>query len=329
MLKIGLIIPRPARPARNEKAHSPMTTTPAEAKKSGAWRDFENETELKERRAKTGSVPIANVNIMSEPERNDPLASEATCIDWVKPQGRKNVVTPIRIGANAVSSTFWNHKNMAFGRVSEFLLSTPTRFNPSTIITNELAIPRRAEKVKLTQRLFPRSQRSPPRRVNPRIRPVWKRMIDRLLFFASSWEAFAESERTSPHTTARQLDTDATSPMRKLESGLIFPQIQKLSIPDFWSMKNQRRNKSHIGRAVKRFSVSYAICFCIFFSERVYPRGLSFVLRLLIIGTRFLLSDSNVTFCCSRLAFTRWISHSFMSVLSIIISQEAQCIPET
>ena len=80
-MKIGRIIPSPASPARKAKTQSPMTTTPDEAKKSGACRDFENVTELKERRAKTGSVPIANVSMMSEPERKDPLARLATCID--------------------------------------------------------------------------------------------------------------------------------------------------------------------------------------------------------------------------------------------------------
>lgn len=97
----------------------------------------------------------------------------------------------------------------------------------------ELAIPRRAEKVKLTPRLFPRSPRSPPRKANPKIRPIWNMMIDLLLFRTSSCEAFAESERTSPPTIARQLETDATSPMRKLVIGLIFPQIPILNIPDF------------------------------------------------------------------------------------------------
>ncbi len=75
------MIPIPASPARNANTQSPITTTPAEAKKRGACRDFENETELKDNRARIGSVPIANASMMSDPEINDPLARAATCID--------------------------------------------------------------------------------------------------------------------------------------------------------------------------------------------------------------------------------------------------------
>lgn len=171
-MKIGRTIPSPASPARKANIHSPMTTTPAEAKKSGACRDFENDTELKERRASTGNVPIANASMMSDPEMNDPLASDATCIDCVNPHGRKNVEIQIRIGANAVHSAFANNANIPLGRVRVFFLSIPTRLSPRMIIMKELAIPRRAEKVKLTQRLFPRSQRSPPRKANQRMRPI-------------------------------------------------------------------------------------------------------------------------------------------------------------
>ena len=77
----GGIVPSPASPAKKAKTPSPITTTPAEAKKSGACFDFEKETELKERSASTGSVPRANVSMISDPEINDPLASDATCID--------------------------------------------------------------------------------------------------------------------------------------------------------------------------------------------------------------------------------------------------------
>lgn len=78
---MGGIIPSPESPAIRAKSQSPITITPAEAKKSGACRDFENSIELTERRARIGSVPMENASIMSDPERNDPLAKAATCID--------------------------------------------------------------------------------------------------------------------------------------------------------------------------------------------------------------------------------------------------------
>ena len=98
ILKSGAIIPIPARLARNEKSPSPTTMTPAEAKNRGAYRDCENEIELKERSASTGNVPSAKASMMIAPEKKDPLASDAICIDCVKPHGRKKVATPIRIG---------------------------------------------------------------------------------------------------------------------------------------------------------------------------------------------------------------------------------------
>ena len=103
-MKIGRIIPSPAIPASNANIQSPMTTTPADAKKRGACRDFEKEIELKERRARTGNVPIAKDSMISNPERKDSLVRAPTCIDWVNPQGRKNVEIQTRIGANAVHS---------------------------------------------------------------------------------------------------------------------------------------------------------------------------------------------------------------------------------
>lgn len=81
ILKSGRIAPIPASPPRKEKTPRPITTIPADTKKSGAYRDFEKETELKERRARTGSVPNENANIMSDPEINDQLARAIACID--------------------------------------------------------------------------------------------------------------------------------------------------------------------------------------------------------------------------------------------------------
>jgi len=78
---IGSIIPKPANPARREKIPRPITTTPADLKKRGAYRDCANHTEPNERNANTGNVPRAKASMISHPEKNEPLESAAICID--------------------------------------------------------------------------------------------------------------------------------------------------------------------------------------------------------------------------------------------------------
>ena len=57
-----------------------------------------NPTELKLTSASTGSVPRENTSIVNAPEKNEPVESARTCIDCVKPQGKKNVATPTSSG---------------------------------------------------------------------------------------------------------------------------------------------------------------------------------------------------------------------------------------
>ncbi len=78
----------------------------------------------------------------------------------------------MRIGANAVHSAFWNHANIPVGRVNVFFLMIPVRLSPRKIMMSELAIPRIAERVKLTQKFFPTSPNTPPRSENPMTRPL-------------------------------------------------------------------------------------------------------------------------------------------------------------
>ena len=80
MLKSGAINPRPARPAKKANIPSPITTTPAVLKKSGAYFDLANDMEPNESKANTGSVPSAKANIINAPEINDPLDKATTCI---------------------------------------------------------------------------------------------------------------------------------------------------------------------------------------------------------------------------------------------------------
>lgn len=77
----GLIIPKPASPAKNANRPSPITIIPADLKKSGAYLECANDAELKEMSASIGNVPRANENIIRSPDINDPLPSAATCID--------------------------------------------------------------------------------------------------------------------------------------------------------------------------------------------------------------------------------------------------------
>lgn len=48
-----------------------------------------------------------------------------------------------------------------------------------------------------------------------------------------SCDIFAERDNTRPQTTARQLDTDAMRPIKKLVTDVTCPPIPKLRMPDF------------------------------------------------------------------------------------------------
>lgn len=73
--------PNPASPESKAKSPSPITTTPADLKNSGAYLECANEEDPKDRSARTGNVPSTKPSIISIPDINDPLESAATCID--------------------------------------------------------------------------------------------------------------------------------------------------------------------------------------------------------------------------------------------------------
>lgn len=146
MLNKGGMMPSPANPARNANNPSPITTTPADLKNKGAFFERANEAEPKDSKASIGNVPRAKDHMISIPDQNDPLDSAATCIDCVKPHGRKNVPTPIRIGVNVSCSTFLKNEKMLLGSVNLLFLNTHTRLSPRTIMTNEAMSPSIAEK---------------------------------------------------------------------------------------------------------------------------------------------------------------------------------------
>ncbi len=54
--------------------------------------------ELKLTRASTGKVPRANASIVRPPFIKLPVDKVKTCIDCVKPQGKKKVAIPIKNG---------------------------------------------------------------------------------------------------------------------------------------------------------------------------------------------------------------------------------------
>ena len=146
-MKSGLIIPSPASCANSAKMPSPITTIPADLKNSGACFEWANDADPKERSRSIGSVPSAKKSMISSPDINDPLESAATCIDCVKPQGRKNVPIPSRSGANVWCYTFLKKLNIPEGRVNLLFLKIPVRLSPSTIIMVAASNPSTAEKM--------------------------------------------------------------------------------------------------------------------------------------------------------------------------------------
>jgi len=64
-----------------------------------------------------------------------------------------------------------------------------------------------------------------------------------------SLETVADSERTSPPTIARQVETEAIRPIIKLVTGVVVPPMPRFNIPDFCKIKNKKRNVKPIGKA--------------------------------------------------------------------------------
>lgn len=114
---MGFMIPRPANPASRAKMPSPITTMPADLKKSGAKRECANHDDPNERSASIGKVPREKANMISPPLRKDPLERAEICIDWVKPQGRKKVLTPTITGVSVLCSIFLKNWKIPTGRV--------------------------------------------------------------------------------------------------------------------------------------------------------------------------------------------------------------------
>ena len=73
-----------------------------------------------------------------------------------------------------------------------------------------------------------------------------------------SSEIFADNESTSPPTIARQLETEAISPMIKLVAGVTLPPIPRFNNPDFCNKKNNIKNTKPIGIA---FQITSSFCF--------------------------------------------------------------------
>ena len=162
MLNNGFIMPNPARPATSANAPSPITTIPADLKNRGACFECANDADPNESSTSIGSVPKANANIIENPDMNDPLESATTCIDCVKPQGRKNVPNPMISGVKVLCSILRKKLKTPECKVILFLAKTPTRFNPSINITIDAKIPSIAVNVKFIPMALPINPRTPP-----------------------------------------------------------------------------------------------------------------------------------------------------------------------
>ena len=76
------------------KTPKKITISPADLKKIPERATFWILSELKLRSESTGSVPSANADIVSAPAQKLPVLSAYICMDWVNPQGKKNVAAP-------------------------------------------------------------------------------------------------------------------------------------------------------------------------------------------------------------------------------------------
>lgn len=156
------MIPRLASPESRENSPSPITTIPADLKNKGACLLLANEADPNERNASIGNVPRANANIIKNPNTNDPLLRAESCIDCVKPHGKKNVAKPRIRGAKVLCSIRLKNLNSSEGNVVLLFAKTPTKFKPKSNITNEATSPSITVSVKLIPIALPTNPRTPP-----------------------------------------------------------------------------------------------------------------------------------------------------------------------
>lgn len=161
------MIPSPASPDKRANSPRPITTMPADLKNKGACLPWANEADPNEKNASIGNVPRANENIIKRPDRKDPLLSEATCIDCVKPQGKKNVAKPRVRGVKVLCSMRLKKLNSPEGNAILFFANTPTRFKPKSNITNDAKSPNIAVNVKLIPIALPITPSTPPKTAKP------------------------------------------------------------------------------------------------------------------------------------------------------------------
>lgn len=90
--------PATTRPLIRLNTANIMTTSPADLKNMPDLELFLTLNELRLTSARIGNVPSANESMVSPPFRKLPVVSVYNCIDWVNPQGRKNVAIPTRSG---------------------------------------------------------------------------------------------------------------------------------------------------------------------------------------------------------------------------------------
>lgn len=157
------MIPSPASPASRANIPSPTTTTPTDLKNRGAYFEWANDADPNERNRSIGNVPRANASINRSPDINDPLPNAETCIDCVKPHGRKKVPKPIISGVRVLCSIFLKKLKIPDGNATLFLTNTPIRFKPSNSITSEAKSPRIAVKVKFIPIASPIAPSMPPK----------------------------------------------------------------------------------------------------------------------------------------------------------------------
>ncbi len=169
-----MIIPSPAKPASSANSPRPITTTPADLKNKGACLPCANDADPNERSKSTGNVPRAKASMINIPEPKDPLPNAETCIDWVKPHGKKNVAKPRMSGVNVLCSILLKKLKIPDGRAILFFLKTPTRFKPNVSITSDAKRPNIAVRVKLMPIALPTAPSTPPNIAKLTILPIWK-----------------------------------------------------------------------------------------------------------------------------------------------------------
>lgn len=289
--------------------------------------------------ASTGKVPREKAKRMIAPCKTSPVPKALNCKACVKLHGKKNDKKPK--STPEIIPDFWSPASSIFVpkifgifKVKKLSLKRSNKFNPriNMIIPSARFIQKSNSSLLNDSNwaiFIPRYPKTPPKTKKLKIRLIWKPIPAKIDALASIFAVLALNDKIIPPKTAEQVDKEATIPSENAVKG-----FKSKPTPTFGKKpkdsksKYNKTNPKEIANAMDK-SLRYNPQFLLFlFKCKEYP--LSFTsLFSSPSKTCWSTRESALirTSLLSRFASTFFTPLAFFSLVSIKLSQAAQCIP--